>query len=94
MSAVAKDAILVTGGAGYIGSRACKALTRAGYLPVTYDNLSTGWEEAVKFGPLEVGDLLDRARLDAVFQNYDPIAVMHFAALGQVRESVERPGLY
>lgn len=68
MTAVPKDAILVTGGAGYIGSHACKALTRAGYLPVTYDDLSTGWEEAVKFGPLEVGDLLHRARLDSVFK--------------------------
>ena len=45
--------ILVTGGAGYIGSHACKALKAAGYVPVTYDNLSTGWRDAVKFGPFE-----------------------------------------
>ena len=55
--------VLVTGGAGYIGSHACKALRAAGYVPVTYDNLSTGWRDAVKFGPLEQGDLADRARL-------------------------------
>ena len=86
--------ILVTGGAGYIGSHACKVLTAAGYTPVTYDNLSTGWEEAVKFGPFEQGDLTDRARLDQVFAAYQPAAVMHFAALSQVGESMREPGLY
>lgn len=86
--------VLVTGGAGYIGSHACKALKRAGYTPVTFDNLSTGWEEAVKFGPFEKGDLLDRARLDEVFAKYQPIAVMHFAALSQVGESMSNPGKY
>ena len=53
--------VLVTGGAGYIGSHACKALKQAGYVPVTFDNLVTGWRDAVKFGPFEQGDLLDRA---------------------------------
>ena len=53
--------ILVTGGAGYIGSHTCKALARAGYVPVTCDNLVTGERDAVKFGPFEQGDLLDRA---------------------------------
>ena len=86
--------ILVTGGAGYIGSHACKALRAAGYTPITYDNLSTGWQEAVKFGPFEQGDLLDRARLDEVFAAYQPSAVMHFAALSQVGESMVKPGLY
>ncbi|MAZ21936.1 MULTISPECIES: UDP-glucose 4-epimerase GalE [unclassified Roseovarius] len=86
--------ILVTGGAGYIGSHACKALRAAGYTPITYDNLSTGWQEAVKFGPFEQGDLLDRARLDDVFAAYQPSAVMHFAALSQVGESMVKPGLY
>jgi UDP-glucose 4-epimerase len=86
--------ILVTGGAGYIGSHACKALRNAGYVPVTFDNCSTGWEEAVKFGPLAKGSLLDRARLDAVFAQYQPIAVMHFAALSQVGESIQQPGRY
>ncbi|MCC1491286.1 UDP-glucose 4-epimerase GalE [Cognatishimia sp. F0-27] len=86
--------VLVTGGAGYIGSHACKALRAAGYTPVTYDSLVTGWADAVKFGPFEQGDLLDRARLDAVFLEYRPVAVMHFAALSQVGEAMSEPGLY
>ena len=88
------DNVLVTGGAGYIGSHACKALKAAGFNPVTFDSLVTGWEDAVKFGPFEQGDLLDRARLDAVFAMYQPVAVMHFAALSQVGESMQQPGLY
>jgi len=84
----------VTGGAGYIGSHACKALKQAGYTPVTYDNLVTGWEDAVKFGPFERGDLADRARLDEVFARYKPAAVMHFAALSQVGEAMSEPGRY
>ena len=86
--------ILVTGGAGYIGSHACKALKTAGYTPVTYDNLITGWQDAVKFGPFEPGDLADRARLDQVFDQYKPAAVMHFAALSQVGEAMSEPGRY
>ncbi len=86
--------VLVTGGAGYIGSHACKALKAAGYVPVTYDNLSTGWADAVKFGPFEKGDLRDRARLDDVFAAYKPEAVLHFGALSQVGESMREPGLY
>jgi len=86
--------ILVTGGAGYIGSHACKALKAAGYEPVTFDNLETGWRDAVKFGPFEHGDLLDRARLDEVFAAHRPVAVMHFAALSQVGEAMSQPGRY
>lgn len=86
--------VLVTGGAGYIGSHACKALKGAGFTPVTYDNLVTGWRDAVKFGPFEQGDLLDRARLDEVFTKHTPVAVMHFAALSQVGESMTKPGKY
>lgn len=86
--------VLVTGGAGYIGSHACKVLAAAGFTPVTYDNLCTGWQDAVKFGPFAQGDLLDRARLDEVFAEYEPVAVMHFAALSQVGESATNPGLY
>lgn len=86
--------ILVTGGAGYIGAHACKALKKAGFVPVAYDNLSTGWRDAVQFGPFEQGDLMDRARLDQVFEAYRPTAVMHFAALSQVGESMEDPGRY
>lgn len=88
------DRILVTGGAGYIGSHACKALRDAGFLPVAFDNLATGWRDAVKFGPFEQGDLLDRAHLDTVFAKHQPVAVMHFAAFSQVGESVEDPGTY
>ena len=62
--------ILVTGGAGYIGSHACKALLQNGYNPITIDSLSTGWQEAVKFGPFEKVDLLDRKGLDQVFFKY------------------------
>lgn len=86
--------VLVTGGAGYVGSHACKALKAAGYLPVTYDNLSTGHAAAVKFGPLEQGDLLDRERLARVFADHRPVAVMHFAALSLVGEAMRQPGLY
>ena len=86
--------VLVTGGAGYIGSHACKALAAAGHTPVTFDNLVTGWQEAVKFGPFVKGDLMNRAEVDAVFADYEPVAVMHFAALSQVGESMKEPGLY
>ena len=86
--------VLVTGGAGYIGSHACKALRDAGFLPVTYDNLCTGWRDAVRFGPFEQGDLMDRARLDAVLAAHRPVAVMHFAALSQVGEAMREPGKY
>lgn len=86
--------VLVTGGAGYIGSHACKALKAAGYVPVTFDSLVTGWEDAVKFGPFERGELADRARLDEVFAKWQPVAVMHFAALSQVGEAMKEPGKY
>lgn len=86
--------VLVTGGAGYIGAHACKVLAGAGFVPVTYDNLSTGWRDAVRFGPFEEGDLMDRARLDAVFARHAPVAVMHFAALSQVGEAMAQPGRY
>ncbi len=89
-----KQTVLVTGGAGYIGSHACKVLAAAGYIPITVDNLSTGWKEAVKFGPFEHADLLDRARLDKIFTKHAPVAVMHFAAFSQVGESMKDPGLY
>ncbi len=86
--------ILVTGGAGYIGSHACKALARAGHVPVTYDNLSTGWSDAVKFGPFEQGDLLDQGRLAEVMQRHRPAAVLHFAACSDVGEATRDPGKY
>jgi UDP-glucose 4-epimerase len=86
--------VLVTGGAGYIGAHACKALARAGYEPVVFDNLSTGWAEAVKWGPLVRGDLMDRATIDAALAEHRPVAVMHFAALSLVGESMKDPGRY
>lgn len=64
--------VLVTGGAGYIGSHASKALARAGFEPVVFDNLSTGWKGAVKWGPLVQGDLMDRASIDAALAEYRP----------------------
>ena len=86
--------VLVTGGAGYIGSHACKALAQAGYTPVVFDNLVYGHPWAVRWGPLEQGDIADRARLDDVLQRYQPAAVMHFAAYAYVGESVQDPGKY
>jgi UDP-glucose-4-epimerase GalE len=86
--------VLVTGGAGYIGSHVCKALARQGYVPVTYDNLCSGNREAVLWGPFEEGDIRDRDRLRDVIQKYKPEAIMHFAALIQVGESVKEPALY
>ena len=86
--------ILVTGGAGYVGAHACKALAARGYRPIVFDNLVYGHEAAVKWGPLEVGDIADRARLDAVIAEHQPQAVMHFAAFTYVGESVADPGKY
>lgn len=87
-------AVIVTGGAGYVGSHACKALARAGFTPVTFDNLSIGRPEAVRWGPLEIGDLLDAARLHETFTRHRPVAVMHFAALALVGESMVEPARY
>jgi UDP-glucose-4-epimerase GalE len=86
--------VLVTGGAGYIGAHACKALAKAGYTPVTYDNFVYGHPAAVKWGPLEKGDIGDRKQLEMVMQKYNPSAVMHFAAYAYVGESVKRPAKY
>jgi UDP-arabinose 4-epimerase len=86
--------ILVTGGAGYIGSHACKALAARGYVPITYDNLSRGNRWAVKWGPLEKGDIADLRQVRTVLEKYRPRAVMHFAAYAYVAESVEQPLLY
>lgn len=89
-----KPVVLVTGGAGYIGSHTCKALAKAGYLPVSYDNLVYGHRWAVKWGPLEIGDVLDPARLAAVIAQYRPVAAIHFAAFAYVGESVQQPQKY
>lgn len=89
-----KNIILVTGGAGYIGSNVCKALSESGYTPVTYDNLCSGNKSAVNWGPFEQGDIRDRERLRAIIKKYKPEAVMHFAALIQVGQSVIDPAIY
>jgi UDP-arabinose 4-epimerase len=88
------QSILVTGGAGYVGSHACKTLARAGYLPVVYDDLSRGHREAVRWGPLVEGGLHDRARVAAALRAHDISAVMHFAAFAYVGESVTDPEKY
>jgi len=88
------QSVLVTGGAGYIGSHACKVLARAGYLPVVFDNLSRGHREAVRWGPLVEGDLADRERLIRAFEAHRVMAVMHFAAFAFVGESVADPAIY
>jgi len=86
--------VLVTGGAGYIGSHACKALARAGYRPVVFDNISRGHREAVRWGPLVDGDIADRSRLAAALDEHQISAVMHFAAYAYVGESVSDPAKY
>jgi UDP-arabinose 4-epimerase len=88
------DAVLVTGGAGYIGSHACKALARAGYLPVVLDNLSRGHRQAVRWGPFVDGDTLQRERVVKALREHRAAAVMHFAAYAYVGESVTDPALY
>jgi UDP-arabinose 4-epimerase len=87
-------AVLVTGGAGYIGSHTCKALAGSGFRPIAYDNLCRGAAEAVRWGPLEVGALSDVARLREVIDRYRPVGVIHFAAYAYVGESTSDPGLY
>ena len=86
--------ILVTGGAGYVGSHACKALAQAGQHPIVYDNLSRGHRSLVKWGTFEQGDILDQSRLKEVFARHQPDGVLHFAALAYVGESVGDPALY
>jgi UDP-arabinose 4-epimerase len=86
--------ILVTGGAGYIGSHTCRALRKAGFDPITYDNLARGNPESVKWGRLEIGDLTDNMRLCETLRRYRPVAVVHFAALAYVDESNLNPTLY
>lgn len=83
--------VLVVGGAGYIGSHTCLELANKGFEPVVYDNLSNGHEEFVKWGVLEKGDIRDRKRLDEVLARHKPRAILHFAAMIEVGESVKDP---
>lgn len=91
---MSKDVVLVTGGAGYIGSMACKYFAQQGMMPVVYDNLIYGHKEFVQWGPFEHGDILDAPRLNEVFQVHKPCAVLHFAGFGYVGESVAQPAKY
>jgi len=86
--------VLVTGGAGYIGSHACKALRAHGYVPITFDDLGRGHADLVKWGPLVRGNLLDAEALDHAFAEWKPFAVLHFAAFAYVGESVSDPLAY
>jgi UDP-glucose 4-epimerase len=88
---MAGETVLVVGGAGYIGSHTCLDLANKGYKPVVYDNFSNGHREFVKWGPAEEGDIRDRARLDEVLARHKPAAILHFAALIEVGESVKDP---
>ena len=88
------ERVLVTGGAGYIGSHVCKHLAAKGIEPVVFDNISRGHRNAVKWGPLIVGDLRESNLLLEAMERYRPVAVMHFAALTYVGESVLKPDLY
>jgi UDP-glucose-4-epimerase GalE len=86
--------ILITGGAGYVGSHCAKALSASGHEGIVFDNLLFGHREFVRWGELVEGDIRDAAALDAVFNVQQIDAVMHFAALAYVGESVKAPGLY
>lgn len=89
-----KPAILVTGGAGYIGAHVCKALAKEGFLPVTYDNLSTGHAYAVKWGPFIQASLCEKEKLKETCLLYQPQAVIHLAASALVIESMQNPAKY
>jgi len=86
--------ILVTGGAGYVGSHCCKAFAARGWTVVTLDNLSRGFADAVKWGPLVVADIADREAVASAIEAHAPDVVAHFAAYAYVGESVDRPELY
>jgi UDP-glucose-4-epimerase GalE len=88
------ELILVTGGAGYVGSQTCKLLFENGFIPITFDNLSTGHQENVKWGPLEIGDLRNKKDIERLFDKYKFKSVFHFAAKAYVGESVADPLAY
>lgn len=86
--------VLITGGAGFIGSHTAKLLKSRGLEPVVYDNLSTGHRQSVRFGPFIQADILDTMLLTETILRYTPVAVIHFAASAYVGESVEDPAKY
>lgn len=86
--------VFVTGGAGYVGSHCAKAFANAGWTVITYDNLSRGHRDLVKWGDLIEGDILDRASLSAALEQVRPDAVAHFAAYAYVAESMTQPAVY
>jgi UDP-arabinose 4-epimerase len=86
--------VFVTGGAGYVGPHCCKAFAEAGWNVIVYDNLSRGWRDFVRWGPLIEGDILDAEHLTSAIREARPDAVAHFAALAYVGESVADPGKY
>jgi UDP-glucose-4-epimerase GalE len=90
----AGDTILVTGGAGYIGSHTAKALAAAGYRPVVFDNLTNGHREAVRWGPLVEGDVRDAEAVARCMAEHDVAGVIHFAGLIEVGRSVQEPALF
>ena len=89
-----KGAVLVTGGAGYIGAHTAKALHEQGFLPVVYDDLSSGFREAVRWGPFVQGDIRDRAALGEAMESHGVKAVIHFAGLIEVGRSTIKPDLF
>ena len=87
-------AILVTCGAGYVGSHCCKHSHRAGFIPVVVDNLDTGHRDFVRWGPFQQGDIRDQDFVLGVIDRHKPVAAMHFAAKSLVSESVQAPDLF
>ena len=86
--------VLVTGGAGYLGSQCCKLLEAHGYCPVTYDDMSSGRPEFVRYGPKIEGDILDGISLDAALREYQPKIIFHIAALTGAEGSNLEPMLF
>jgi UDP-glucose-4-epimerase GalE len=91
---LARVKVLVTGGAGYVGSHTAKALAQAGMEPVVYDNFSTGYRNAVRYGPLVEGELEDTALIRRTLESHGIEGVLHFAAFIAVGESVANPQKY
>lgn len=89
-----KENILVTGGAGYIGSHVCKALAASGYTPITYDSLTIGKRSSVKWGPLIQGDILDKVLFTRTLKEFSPLAVFHLASFSNTRQSVLEANSY